>query len=216
MDCPSRTTTAWNWPALTIAAAATWSALTAPLYAENSANYAPQAQAELQASSTSHRYELSRSESLLMLNIDVADSFAEKANYLHLENVFTGQTYRVKLRTGTHLVKVEAGVYKPDFDRLNNRLFAEKTLSGAAIDVPLNTELTLMPQTANFAGSWVFSEEGAHGTLAVKNLNNPAVAIAKRYPIIGNYPLQSTIGDSTRMVAMDWPLEVQEVVSFRN
>ena len=215
MDRFSKIKMAWNWPALAAVAVFALGTHAAPLYAENDTAYQPQ-QALTQTASNSHRYELSRSESLLMMNIDVADSFTEKANYLHLENVFTGQTYRVKLRTGTHLVKVEAGVYRADFDRLNDRLFAEKAQSGAAIDVPRNTELTLMPQTANFAGSWVFTDEGRYGSLAVKNINNPAVAIAKRYPIIGNYPLQSTIGDSTRMVAMDWPLEVQEVVGFRN
>ena len=177
---------------------------------------AEKASVQTTAGDYSPRYELSRSESLLMMNIEADEWLTSKANYMHLENVFTGQTYRVKLRSGTHLLKVEAGVYKADFDRLNSRLFAEKTLQGAGIRTPNKTELTLMPQTVNFGGTWSFSQSGDNGSLVISDKNNPSFAVAKRYPVIAQYPLHSNKGGSTRLVAKDWPAEARELVSFRN
>lgn len=181
------------------------------------ANDAETASAQtLQAESVAHRYELSRSESILTMNIEIDEETFAKANYLHLENVFTGQTYRVKMRNGTHLLKVEAGVYRADFERLNSRLFGDKAAKGASIETPSMTEITLRPQTVNFVGTWSFADNGDFGQLTIGAENNPSFALAKRYPVMSKYQLQSAIGNSTKLVAKQWPLDSRELVGFRD
>ncbi len=168
-----------------------------------------------QANSADERYTLSRGESILLINLDVQGELMAKADYLHFENVFTGQTYRVKMRSGTHLLKVDAGVYRADINRLNQRVYGLTNTGGAGIELPAGADLTLLPQTVNFAGSWAFSSDEENSDLSISDARNPAFAIAQKYPQISQYPLRANIGESTRLVAFDWPLDSREIVSFR-
>lgn len=162
-----------------------------------------------------NRYELNRSESILLINLDIDGELMAKADYLHFENVFTGQTYRVKMRSGTHLLKVDAGVYRADLTRLNQRLYGRTVTDGSGVELPSTADLTLMPQTINFAGSWSFTSQDDLSDLTISDERNPAFAIAQKYPQISKYPLRANAGASTKLVAFDWPLESREVVSFR-
>lgn len=158
-----------------------------------------------------HRYELNRSDTLLLLNIDANDQVQEQANFLHLENVYTGQTYRLKMRNGTHLLKLEAGVYRADLDRLNRQLFSS---DGQRISASGNAEMTLMPQSVNFAGTWHFESDKKSGSLDISNNNNPAVAVAKKYPVVAGYPLRSVNKNGAKMIAMEWPFNEEEMLSL--
>ena len=163
--------------------------------------------------SDSSRYELSRSDTLLLLNIDADSPVQENVNFLHLENVYTGQTYRLKMRSGTHLLKMEAGVYRADLERMGQQFYSQ---SNKAIDSASTTEITLMPQSVNFAGTWHFEADNAKSaSLTIKNSNNPAVAVAKKYPVLANYQLRTIKGNSSQLASIEWPFTTEEMLSLR-
>ena len=164
------------------------------------------------AGEASPRYELNRSDTLLLMNIEADESVKGNANFLHLENVYTGQTYRLKMRSGTHLLKMEAGVYRADLDRLNKQLNRESK-NGLASN--RKTEITLMPQSVNFAGTWHFEKDKKSASLTIDNSNNPAVAVAKKYPVLANYPLRAIKKNNSQMAALDWPFSEDEMLSLR-
>ena len=169
------------------------------------------ADASMEAEKQAQRYELNRSDTLLLMNIDAEDQIQEKVNFLHLENIYTGQTYRLKMRSGTHLLKLEAGVYKADLERMNRQMFSSDKNQMVSSS---NTEITLMPQSVNFAGTWKFSGNKKSASLEINNSNNPAVAVAKKYPIIAGYPLRSIKKNSSQMVALEWPFNEDEMLSL--
>lgn len=186
-------------------------ALATPLMLSSVATQA--ASADSEESSDSSRYELSRSDTMLLLNIDADIPVQENVNFLHLENVYTGQTYRLKMRSGTHLLKMEAGVYRADLERMGQQFYSD---SNKVIDSSSTTEITLMPQSVNFAGTWHFEADGGKSaSLTIENSNNPAVAVAKKYPVLANYQLRTIKGNSSQLASIEWPFTTEEMLSLR-
>jgi len=159
----------------------------------------------------SSRYALNRSEALLLMNIKADDAVKDKVNFVHLENVYTGQTYRLKMRSGTHMLKIQAGVYKADLARLSHQLDANKAMVSKG-----STQISLVPQSVSFAGTWEFSGQGQDASLTIDSSNNPAAAVAKKYPVVAQYPLRSVKKGQVQMVALEWPANDDEMLSFSN